>query len=308
MEATILYKSRAMQEVLHKLREVAPTSISILLYGETGTGKTLIARHIHGASAQRAGAFVMLDVGATPQNIVESMLFGHEKGAFTSASVQQIGLLEQANGGTLFLDEIQNLSLEVQTNYLHVVESGGLFRRLGGRQELCSRFRLIAATNANLRELVEKGDFRRDLYFRLDQFSVTIPSLRERKEDILPLAEHYLKVYSAKLGKTAHFTPAAHELLLHHSWLGNVRELINAIVKALVNCKNSELLPQDFDLDLRCETLLSKAKTQCWSLEELERRHIAAVLEETRNNLTHASRILHIDRSTLKRKMVQYKL
>jgi len=308
MEETILYKSRAMQEVLQKLQEIASTNISILLYGETGTGKTLIARHIHELSPQKIGSFVMLDVGATPQNLIESMLFGHEKGAFTSASALQIGLIEQANGGTLFLDEIQNLSLEVQTNYLHVVESGGLFRRLGGRQELRSRFRLIAAANANLRELVEKGDFRRDLYFRLDQFSVTIPPLRERKEDILPLAEYYLKVYNSKLSKAAQFSQAAQELLLHYSWPGNVRELINAIVKALVNCKNSELLPQDFDLDLRGEALLVEAKKNNWSLQEIERRHIAAVLQETKSNVTHASRILGIDRTTLKRKMVQYKL
>jgi two-component system response regulator HydG len=307
MEDVIICKSQTMKAVMEMVNRFAPTGISILLVGETGAGKNLVARHIHGLSLYKEGPFVIVDGAAINDNLVESEFFGHEKGAFTGATAIKIGRIEMAKGGTLFLNEVQNLSLEMQAKLLEVVENGA-FYRVGGQWEIHSDFRLIAATNQELELLVESGKFRRDFYYRIHQAIIEIPPLRERKEDILPLAEHYLQTYGSELGKTVHLSEAAKDLLLAYPWHGNVRELMSAINRAVIHCKNLELQPADFRLDMRREAIIEDGKKNGLSLEELERRYIAAVLEATSGNIMQACKILGIDRHTLLRKIRKYEL
>ncbi|MEM3170660.1 MAG: sigma-54 dependent transcriptional regulator [Candidatus Nitrosotenuis sp.] len=273
-----------------------------LLAGETGVGKNLIASRIHNLSPRKDGRFVITDGATMNDNLMESELFGHEKGAFTGAGTTKIGRIEMANGGTLFLNEVQNLNLEMQAKLLEVVESGR-FHRVGGSHEIQSNFRLIVATNQDLEQLVESRRFRKDLYYRVHQAIIEIPSLRERKEDILPLAEHYVQTYSREMGKTVHLSEAAKELLLAYPWHGNVRELMNAIHRAVIHAKSAELLPQDFQLKMRREALVVTGKENGLSLEEVERRYIEIVLESVNGNIVQACKVLGIDRSTLYRKI-----
>ncbi|MEM3170664.1 MAG: sigma-54 dependent transcriptional regulator, partial [Candidatus Nitrosotenuis sp.] len=296
---------RQRKDGLHRgdtVNRFAPTKATILLVGETGVGKNLLARCIHDLSPRKGGRFVIMDGATMNDNLMESELFGHEKGAFTGAGATKIGRIEIANGGTLFLNEVQNLSLEMQTQLLEVVESGR-FYRVGGQQEIQSNFRLIVATNQNLEQLVESGRFRKDFYYRVYRAIIEIPPLRERKEDILPLAEHYVQTYSRELGKTVHLSEAAKELLLAYPWHGNVRELMNAIHRAVIHCKSAELLPQDFELKMRREALVVTGKENGLNLEEVERRYIEIVLESVNGNNAQACKILKIDRSTLYRKI-----
>ncbi|MDZ7359342.1 MAG: sigma-54 factor interaction domain-containing protein [candidate division KSB1 bacterium] len=193
----IIGKSQAMKVVMEMANQIAPAPIAVLLVGETGVGKNLIAHRIHDLSPRKDGRFVIMDGATMNDNLMESELFGHEKGAFTGAGATKIGRVEIANGGTLFLNEVQNLSLEMQAKLLEVVESGR-FYRAGGSQEIHSDFRLVVATNQNLEQLVESGRFRKDLYYRVYQAIIEIPPLRDHKEDILPLAEHYVQKYSSE--------------------------------------------------------------------------------------------------------------
>jgi len=302
MQNFIFGKSDAMKLAMEKLEKVIPTRMTILFEGETGVGKTELARYVHERSNQSHGPFMDMDVGAIPANLVESELFGHEKGAFTGAEKTHIGLIEQADGGTLFLDEIHNLSFDVQNKYLKFLDHG-TFRRVGGQKELRSCFRLIVAANENLEQRMVAGSFRRDLYFRLKQAIVVIPPLRERREDILLLAEHYLQIYCAEFSKNVQLAEAAKALLLSYTWPGNIRELMNALREVVLHCNNSALLPEDFQLDLRCEALLHEGKRNGLSLEELERRYVEVVLESANGNVMQACKILGIDRSTLYRKI-----
>jgi DNA-binding NtrC family response regulator len=308
MEDKIICKSQAMKAVVEKLNRFAPLQIPILLVGETGTGKNLLARWIHQLSPRRTGPFVIVDGAALNDNLLESELFGHEKGAFTGAGATKIGRMEMANGGTLFLNEVQNLSLEIQAKLLEVVENGA-FYRVGGQREIHSIFRLIVATNQDLELLVESGKFRRDFYYRIHQAIIEIPPLRERKEDILPLAEYYMRMYSSELGKTVDLSEAAKDLLLAYPWHGNVRELMSAIHRAVIHCKNSELLPADFQLKMRREALLAEVgKKNDNLLAEMERRLITMELEKHQGNITRTSEVLGIGYSTLVRKMKRYGL
>lgn len=265
----IICKSQAMKAVMEMVRRLAPTRITILLVGETGAGKNLVARRIHELSPHKDGPFILVDGAAINQSLIESELFGHEKGAFTGAAAMKIGRVEMAHGGTLFLNEAQNLSLETQAKLLEVVENGTYYR-VGGRQELQSSFRLIVATNQELEQLVSSGSFRQDFYYRIHQAIIEVPPLRERKEDIFPLAEHYVQMYSSEAGKIISLSEAAKELLLAYPWRGNVRELKSAIHQATVLCKTSELQPVDFQLKMRREALLEEGKRNSVSLEEFE--------------------------------------
>jgi DNA-binding NtrC family response regulator len=291
----IISKSQAMKAVMEMVNRLAPTPIPILVVGETGVGKNLLARCIHDLSPRKDGWFVIMDGATMNDNLMESELFGHEKGAFTNATATKIGRIEMANGGTLFLNEVQNLSLEMQAKLLEVVESGR-FYRVRGSQEIHSNFRLIVATNQDLEQLVESRKFRKDFYYRIHQAIIEISPLREHKEDILPLAEHYLQTYGSELGKTVHLSEAAKELLLYYSWPGNVRELMSAIHRAVIHCKNSELLPADFELKMRREAIIENGKTNSLSLKEMERQYIAAVLEATHGNHAKTGEVLGIDR------------
>jgi transcriptional regulator with PAS, ATPase and Fis domain len=302
MEDVIICKSQAMKAVMEMVSRLAPTRITVLLTGETGVGKNLLARCIHDLSPRKGGRFVIMDGATMNDNLMESELFGHEKGAFTGAGATKIGRMEMANGGTLFLNEVQNLSLEMQAKLLEVVENGA-FYRVGGQQEIHSNFRLIVATNQELELLVEFGKFRRDFYYRIHQAIIELPPLRERKEDILPLAEHYLQTYGSELGKTVHLSEAAKDLLLAYPWHGNVRELMSTIHRTVIHCKNSELLPANFQLKMRREALLEEGKRNSVSLEKFERRYIEIVLEFANGNIVQACKVLGIDRSTLYRKI-----
>jgi len=302
MQNFIFGQSNAMKLAMEKLEKVIPTRMTILLEGETGVGKTELARYVHERSNQSHGPFMDMDVGAIPGNLIESELFGHEKGAFTGAEKTHIGLIEQADGGTLFLDEIHNLSFEVQTKYLKFLDHG-TFRRVGGQKEWRSCFRLIVATNENLEQRMAAGSFRRDLYFRLKQATIVIPPLRERREDILLLAEHYLKIYGEEFSKNVLLSEAAKGLLLSYPWPGNIRELMNVLREAALHCKNGVLQPEDFELDMWCEAIFEDGKNNSLRLKEVEGRYIAAALEATNGNIMQACKILGIDRSTLYRKL-----
>ncbi len=302
MENVIICKSQAMKAMMEMVNRIAPAQITILLVGETGVGKNLVARCIHDLSPRKGGRFVIMDGATMNDNLVESEFFGHEKGAFTGAATTKIGRIEMTNGGTLFLNEVQNLSLEMQAKLLEVVESG-TFYRVGGSQEIHSGFRLIVATNQDPEQLVESGSFRKDFYYRIHQAIIEVPPLRERKEDIFPLAEHYVQMYSSEAGKIISLSEAAKELLLAYPWRGNVRELKSAIHQATVLCKTSELQPVDFQLEMRREELLEEGRRNDMSLEEVERRYIEIVLESANGNIMQACKVLGIDRSTLYRKI-----
>lgn len=240
-------------------------------------------------------------------NVLESEIFGHEKGSFTGAVSQKIGRVEQANQGTLFINEIQNLSLEVQAKLLEVVESG-FFYRVGGTTALQSDFRLISASNVDLHRLLETGAFREDLYYRLHQVSISIPPLRERGADILLLADYFLEQFSREHDKTLRLSNVAKQFLLDYSWPGNVRQLQYVLQNTVLFCKNTEITPEDFPLDIRLMITQQQAAKNLWSLEEVEKKHVAAILKATEGNFTRASEILKIDRTTLLRKVKKYGL
>jgi len=308
MQNVIFGRSQTMKVVKERLDEVAHTDIPILLEGETGTGKNLLAKYIHDLSPRKESRFVIVDGATLSGNLMESELFGHEKGSFTGAGSAKIGRLELAHSGTLFLNEAQNLSLDTQAKLLEVVENG-TFYRVGGHQEIHSSFRLIAATNRNLDKLISAGRFREDFYYRLEHAVIRLPPLRERREDILLLVECFLQKFNQSTGKSALLSDEAKELLLHYHWPGNIRELSNKIEHAVAFCQNSILLPKDFNLNMRREALLLEVMNNGGNmLEEMERRLIVMVLEEVNYNLTQASTMLGIGRNTLKRKMEAYKL
>jgi DNA-binding NtrC family response regulator len=303
----IICKSPAMQKVMEQVNRVASSQISILFCGENGTGKNLLARYTHDFSLRKDGPFVILDCATISPNLVESELFGYERGAFTGATATKTGLIDKAKGGTLFLNEIQNLSLEIQAKLLEVLDSQ-IFRRVGGTQDLQADFRLMSATNQDIAQLIAVGRFRQDLYFRINELCIEFPTLRERWEDILPLAEHFVEQFNLEEGKNVKLSRTVKRLLLAHTWPGNVRELRNVIHRAVILCQTPELRPKDFPLDSRLAMQLEQAKQERWSLEEIERQHIVAILEVTGGNLTQTSQILGIDRKTLLRKIKKYKL
>ncbi len=302
MEAHLICKSQAMKDVMEKAAQLAPADVPILITGETGVGKTMLAQCIHNLSDHKDHPFVEMDAGALPPNLIESALFGHERGAFTGALQTQIGLIEQAHGGTLFIDEIHNLSRDVQSKYLKVLESGK-FRRVGGKQELHAHFRLISAANGDLSRMLAQREFRSDLYFRIASVTLAIPPLRERREDILPLAEFYLQVFSHASGKPLALTDEAKAMLLRYSWPGNIRELKNVVQQAALLSTSEQLRPEDFALQLQCESFLSYTDEEGVSMDEMKRRYIALALRRTNGNLMKASRILKIGYSTLLRKV-----
>lgn len=300
----IIGKSPAMQRVLEQVTLVSQTDTTILIRGESGTGKELIARAIHADSARRYLPIVVVNCGALAEGVLESELFGHERGAFTGAQYRRKGKFEMADGGTLFLDEIGDISIKTQIDLLRVLEEKTI-TRVGGNQSIPVDFRLIAATNRNLESMVAQGTFREDLYYRLNVFSITLAPLRDRREDIPPLVEHFIKKHSLAMNK--HVTGASQEamdLLKSHDWPGNARELQNAIERAVLVCKGSEIHPSDLPFHFHNHKPLSNDK----SLSALEEQHIKRVLEETGWNISQAARWLEIDRVTLYNKIHKYQL
>jgi DNA-binding NtrC family response regulator len=298
----IVGQSPKMLHVLDLIRTVAETDSTVVIRGESGTGKELVARAIHAQSKRRFFPIVAVNAGSLPETLLESELFGHEKGAFTGAQYRRKGRIELAHGGTLFLDEIGDISLKTQIDLLRVLETRR-FTRLGGTQEIASDFRLVCATNKDLEQLVADSAFREDLYYRINVFTIHVPPLRERREDILPLARHFAEKYARAMGKPVpSISGDAGQLLEDYRWPGNVRELENAVERALVVGKTATIQPQD--LPLRVEEAGPEPSER--SLAAVERVHIERVLHETGGNVSRAAKVLGIDRATLYNKIKRY--
>ncbi|QJA05780.1 GAF domain-containing protein [Thermosulfurimonas marina] len=302
--------SSRMQEVLEMIDRVAASPATVLLRGESGTGKTLIARLLHYNSPRAEGPFVVVPCTAIPEGLLESELFGYEKGAFTGAASRKIGLMEKAHGGTLFLDEIGDLPLPIQAKLLHAIQEKE-FYRLGGTEPLRVDVRLIAATNRNLEDLVAKGLFREDLYYRLSVFPIYLPPLRERPTDIIPLAEHFLEKYCTLYQKKIkRLSSPAIDLLMQYHWPGNVRELENAIERAVLIC--DEEVIRSYHLPPSLQTAQSSGTRARMSLseavEKVERELIVEALKETRGNQTQAAKLLGTTLRVLNYKIKKYGL
>jgi len=297
----IIGQSEALTYVLYKVEQIAATDTTVIILGETGTGKELVARAVHGLSLRKQQALIKINCATLPANLIESELFGHEKGAFTGAHVRQLGRFEVAHGATLFLDEIGELPLELQPKLLRVIQDGE-FERLGSAHTVKVDVRVIAATNRNLAEEVKMGRFREDLWYRLNVFPITVPPLRERKEDIPLLVEHFVQKISKRMGKTIENIPTSvmNELQAYH-WPGNIRELENVLERAVINSSGPKLHLVD-DLKKPDKNLSKTDKT----LMEMEREYIIRVLEQTQwkvSGKNSAAEILDLDRSTLRARM-----
>jgi DNA-binding NtrC family response regulator len=299
----LIGRSPAMKRVKEFIQMAAPTDSTVLITGESGTGKEVVARAIHQLSPRRNMPMVVIHCGALTETLLESELFGHERGAFTGAQYRKKGKFEAADGGTVFLDEIADISLRTQTDLLRVLQEKEVIR-VGGTQAIKIDFRCIAATNKRLEDLVKAGTFRPDLYYRLHVLCVELPPLRERREDIPLLVDHFLHKLCANTNRAVapQVMPQAMELLTAYDWPGNVRELENAVERALVVCREPRLDADSFSFLRRSDT------TSSMTLEQVERAHIERVWGMCGGNHSKAARILGIDRTTLYSKLRKYGL
>ena len=295
----LLGESESIKYIHFKIKQVAPSDASVLIQGETGTGKELVARAIHKESKRKDKPFIIVNCASIPENLVESELFGHEKGAYTGAVEKRLGKFELVNGGTIFLDEIGELPLNIQPKLLHVLQRGE-FERIGSSKTIKTNVRIISATNKILEDQIKKGLFRSDLYYRFNVFPITIAPLRERKDDIRILAEHYIKFYSEKLNKPIKgINKEAMQRLLNYSWPGNVRELENIIERAVITSHNKILNIESFPK-------YNSLSEELISLEEAEKNHIIKALLKTYwkiNGTDGAANILKLHPETLRSKM-----
>jgi two-component system response regulator HydG len=297
----IIGQSPAMRKVFDAIETVGPTDANVLVTGESGTGKELVVRAIHAASLRRFHPLVAIHCGALTETLLESELFGHEKGAFTGAQYRKKGKFEIAEGGTVFLDEIGDISLKTQTDLLRVLQEREI-TRVGGNQVIKVDFRCVAATNKNLEVMIEDGTFRPDLFYRLNVFHIELPPLRDRREDIPPLVEHFVRKFSLAMNKPiTRISPSAMNQLQQQPWVGNVRELENAVERAMVVAREPELQEQDFIF--KSQPAVAAAGK---SLDEIERAHILRVLDECNGNQSRAADVLGIDRVTLHHKLKRY--
>ncbi len=296
----IVGRSEAMLQVFKTAARVAATDATVLILGESGTGKELVARAIHDASPRAAGPFVAVDCGAIAEGVLESELFGHARGAFTGASAARRGLFEQAKGGTLFLDEIGDVGARLQSQLLRALQEGEV-RPVGANEAVRVDARVVAATNRDLSELVKDGRFREDLYYRLNVVTIRLPPLRERREDLPLLCEHFAARYAR--GEVATFSPEALDLLSRYGWPGNVRELENAIARAMALNPSGVIVPEDLPDAVRSAPARSAPALPADrpTLDELSRRYALLVLKEAGGNKTRAAELLAIDRKTLSR-------
>jgi transcriptional regulator with PAS, ATPase and Fis domain len=294
-----------MQEIFELISDIANTDSTVLIQGESGTGKELIARAIHFNSHRKNKPFIVANCSAYSPNLLESELFGHEKGSFTGAIRRKIGRFEMASGGTIFLDEIGEVSPPSQILLLRILQDHR-FERVGGEETLKVDVRVIAATNKNLTEEMKKGTFREDLYYRLNVIPIFVPPLRERKDDIPLLASHFLQKFSHERGKeVTNFSPEVMEMLLAHSWPGNVRELENVIDHAIIIAKQDKILTKDLPQYFLQRPLPTQEFT---TLQDYEKNLILKTLQETNWNKHKAAKRLNINRSTLYGKMKRYGL
>ncbi len=297
-------ESRQMRSIRQEILRVASYPMPVLIVGETGTGKELVARAIHQCSSLFKGPFVKVDCGVLSPTIIESELFGYEKGAFTDAKTSKIGLVELANGGTLFFDEITSLPFELQAKLLQLIEEKR-FRRVGGVREIEVATRIIAATNEDIESLVRQGRFREDLYWRLNVVTIKLPPLRQRPEDILPLAYYFLEKLSRAMNKRLiGFNAEAEQVLLSQQWPGNVRQLRNAVERAVMYCRGEWITSEDLGLPGSRPAVQGMEETfKITTLYEMEREYIKKVLEAVGWNKSKAARMLGISRTTLREKL-----
>lgn len=302
----LIFKSKAMQQVLDTIQRVAATDANVLLLGENGTGKDLVAQAIHAQSARTQGNFVKVDLGALTESLFESELFGHVKGAFTDARDDRPGRFEAADGGTIFLDEIGNLSLGQQAKLLTVLQNRTIIR-VGSNRVRPVNVRVIAATNQNLFEAVKNRTFRQDLLYRINTIEVKLPPLRERPEDIEPLAEHFRQEFARKYNRPVRGLGAALlKELYRYPWPGNVRELQHAVERAVIMAQGDTLLPEDFFF--REAGAESTGELTTMNLEEVEKQLIAKALSKHYGNITEAAQELGLTRASLYRRLEKYKL
>ena len=299
MEAIVA--SPEMRHTLQLVERVARTNASVLIYGETGSGKEIIARAVHHYSLRASKPWVDINCGALPDQLMESELFGHEKGAFSGADTARPGLFEMAHTGTLFLDEVGELEPRMQVKLLRVLD-GAPYYRVGGTKKVSVDTRILAATNLDLEEAVRSGRFRSDLYHRLNQYQVRVPPLRERRDDIVPIARYILRKISAE----ASFSPAAQELLRAWNWPGNVRELRNVVTAALINCRDYVIDAPDLGITLLAPAVAGLPPAP-HSLDGMERDAILQALRQTGGRCQQAADLLGISRRTLSRKLKLYR-
>jgi two-component system nitrogen regulation response regulator NtrX len=288
---------------------VAPTDARVLITGENGTGKELVARSIHRLSSRADSPLVEVNCAAIPEELIESELFGHVRGSFTGATEDRRGKFEEADGGTLFLDEVGDMSAKTQSKVLRALQEGR-FTRVGGSRPTTSDARVLSATNKNLADEIRRGAFREDLYFRLAVVPVSVPALRERREDIAPLARHFLRQSSARLRRKLNsLSPAAVEALESYRWPGNVRELKNLVERLVILCPVEEIRREDLPAEIR-DAELAAAPPAGASLrdarDDFERRYILASLKHHRGNVTRTAEALDVERSNLYRKLKSY--
>jgi DNA-binding NtrC family response regulator len=301
---SMIGQSEPMQHIFDMICDVAPTNATVLISGETGTGKGLAAKAIHTNSNRCEGPFVVVNCGAIPEHLMESELFGHQRGAFTDAKETKKGRLEMAHSGTLFLDEIGEVGMRMQIDLLRVLEDG-VFYRVGGTQPIEADFRVIAATNRNLEEAIREGKFREDLFYRLNVVSLEMPPLSDRKEDMPLLAEHFLCRFAQETNKPIDkLSREAMDELMLYDWPGNVRELENAIERAVVVGKERQIQPHDLPIFCHEPPPAASANT----LTEIEKNHIEQILRQNGWNISVSARVLGIDRSTLYSKIKRYQL
>jgi two-component system response regulator HydG len=307
--SNIVGRSKPMQQLFEVIKRVAARrDSSALVTGSTGTGKELVARAIHYNSDRRNSPFTPINCSAIPETLLESELFGHQKGAFTGAHETRRGLIEEAQGGTLFLDEINTLSQNLQVKLLRVLQER-VVRKVGGRENVPIDIRLVSASNQNLEEAVRQGQFRQDLFYRLNVVPITLPDLKDRREDIPLLVHHFLAKFSQQHGETPRrFSNEGMRVLMTHSWPGNVRELENAVEHALTMGNGDILLPEDLPASVTApeRDVVEDAALDNVTLAEVERRYILRILDKTGGHQLNTAEILGIDRRTLYRRLRQY--
>ncbi|MCG8468334.1 MAG: sigma-54 dependent transcriptional regulator [Gemmatimonadetes bacterium] len=306
----VIGRSKALERVFDLIERVAPTRSTVLVTGETGTGKELVARAVHDLSPRANAPFVPINCSALPESLLESELFGHMKGSFTGAIANRRGLFEEAHGGTLFLDEASTIGPPIQVKLLRVLQERQI-QRVGGTRQIPVDFRLIAATNVDLTQEVTEGRFREDLYFRLNVFPLEVPPLRERKDDIPLLADHFRRRWAeANEMDPPAIAPETLQRMIDYDWPGNVRELENFIERAMIMYAGSDSIRFDPPQAAASEPhqhQLERARDEGWTVDRLEREHILSILESVGGNQTRASEVLGIDRRTLYRKLKRYR-
>lgn len=302
----IIGKSKAIQSAISLAKKVSPTDANVLLLGETGTGKEVFAQAIHNSGSRKNKSFMALNCSAFSNELLESELFGHKEGAFTGAIKDKKGLIEEANGGTLFLDEIGEMHLDLQSKLLRVLETSE-FIKVGDTKSIKVNVRIIAATNKDLEEEIKEEKFREDLFYRLNVFTILLPPLRDRKEDIPQLANYYLSFFSEKTNKRfIGINAEANNILQHYNWKGNIRELKNTIERAVILEDGEWITENSLPADMQFQS--GNNSSNSYELAEIEKQHILKVLSHTKGNKAEAARLLNIGLTTLYRKIEEYKL